>query len=319
MEKKRKILLTGATGYVGGKLLHRLQLEGHEINCLVRDPDRLTQCAPNIHVFQGDLLYRSSLWHAFQGVDTAYYLAHSLADRKKDFEAHEMQAAENFAAMARNAGVRRIIYLGGLGSARDGLSPHLQSRQDVGYVLRHSGVPTLELRASIVLGAGSLSFEMIRALTEHLPFMIMPKWVSVKAQPIGIQDLLDYLVQSLDIRLDMSRIVEIGGADQVSYRDLMVAYARERKLRRLMIPVPVLTPWLSSHWLGLVTPLQAAVRRKLIESIRNPTVVEDPSAEELYDITPCGAATAISSALQEIPPDREEPAHTVHESCRLAG
>ena len=316
----KKILLTGATGYIGGKLLKRLQLDGYEINCLVRSPSKLTAITANTHVFQGDLLYRSSMWRSFQGVETAYYLAHSLADPKKDFESNEIEAAKNFGTMARSAGVKRIIYLGGLGSANDTLSPHLQSRQDVGYVLRHSGVQTIELRASIVLGAGSLSFEMIRSLTEHLPLLVMPKWVSVKAQPIGIRDLLDYLVQALDLNLEESRIIEIGGSDQVSYRDLMVEYARQRHIKRLMLPLPVLTPWLSSHWLGLVTPLQASVGRKLIESIRNPTIVEDPSAKKLFDIKPCSAASAIAHALQKENPVRQQQRNSPGTvSLRMAG
>lgn len=297
-----KILLTGATGYVGGRLLQRLAMEGYEVNCLCRNPSRLHYRAPGIAVFEGDLLFRSSMWQAFQGVETAYYLVHSLADRRNTFEAHEIEAAENFAAMARSAGVKRIIYLGSLGRKSDELSAHIRSRQDVGYILRHSGVDTLELRSSIVLGAGSLSFEMIRALTEHLPVMIMPRWVSIKTQPIGIRDLLDYLVQSIDLQVEGSRIIEIGGRDQVSYRDLMTLYARCRGLHRLMIPVPVLTPRLSSHWLRLVTPLQAAVGRNLIESIRNATVVNDGAAEKLFDIHPGTAAEAMAQALMDTPP-----------------
>ena len=315
-----RILLTGATGYVGGKLLKRLELEGFPVNCLVRDPSKIKETAPTTRVFEGDVRYQSSMWHAFQGVETAYYLVHSLADKKKVFVANELKAAENFSIMARSAGVKRIIYLGGLGKNSTGLSPHLKSRQDVGFLLRTSGVQTLELRASIVLGAGSLSFEMIRALTERLPALIMPKWVSVKAQPIGIQDLLDYLVQSVSLNLSGSRIIEIGGADQVSYRDLMVEYARQRHLKRWFVPVPVLTPWLSSHWLGLVTPMQAAVGRKLIESIRNTTVVEDPSARKFFDIKPLSASAAIARALLETSPARQEPTvqHEL-ESVRLAG
>jgi uncharacterized protein YbjT (DUF2867 family) len=210
MNEKKRILLTGATGYVGGKLLKELEPLGHEIHCLARNPDNITAVGPNTTVFQGDVRVRDSMQEAFRGVDTAYYLVHSLSD-KHDFEQHEQEAAESFAFMARSSGVKRIIYLGGLGNEDDGLSPHLRSRQDVGRVLRGSGVPTIELRASIVLGAGSLSFEMIRALTEHLPFMVMPKWVSVKAQPIGIRDLLDYLIQSMDLPLTDSEVFEIGG------------------------------------------------------------------------------------------------------------
>jgi uncharacterized protein YbjT (DUF2867 family) len=238
------------------------------------------------------------MWKAFLGVDTAYYLIHSLSERK-GFEHLELEAAENFASMARGCGVKRIIYLGALGNPLERLSAHLRSRQDVGHVLRQSGIETLELRASIVLGEGSLSFNMIRDLAEHLPVMVMPRWVSTKAQPIGIRDLLDYLVQALDVELNQSEVVEIGGQDRMSYGDLMREYARQRGLRRMMVPVPVLTPWLSSHWLSFFTEVDAVLGRKLIEGIRNPTVVESRRSDELFDIEPACAATAISEALNK--------------------
>jgi uncharacterized protein YbjT (DUF2867 family) len=230
-------------------------------------------------------------------VHTAYYLIHSLGE-SKGFEQQEKIGAQNFAAVARESGVKRIIYLGGIGNEREELSPHLRSRHEVGRILRDSGVPTLEFRASIVLGSGSLSFEMIRALTEHLPVMVMPRWVSVLAQPIGIQDLISYLVQALDIPMEASEVVEIGGADQLSYRELMKEYARLRNLKRVMIPVPVLTPRLSSLWLGFVTPLYARVGRKLIESIKHPTIVTSNRAHELSALRPCGAPQAMQAALE---------------------
>ncbi len=177
------------------------------------------------------------------------------------------------------------------------LSPHLRSRHEVGRILRESGVPTIELRASIVIGSGSLSFELIRALSEHLPVMILPRWVSILAQPIAIGDLLQYLVQALDVPVSASVVVEIGGADRLSYAGLMREYMRQRSLRRIMIPVPVLTPWLSSLWLGLVTPLYARVGRKLIESIKHPTIVQDDAAARLFRVTPRSASEAIRSAL----------------------
>jgi uncharacterized protein YbjT (DUF2867 family) len=301
---ENRILITGATGYVGGKLLKRLENTGKHVNCLVRNPGKLQPSDQNTRVYQGDVFRRSSMWEAFQGVKTAYYLIHSLHD-KHDFESHEIEAAENFAYMAKSAGVERIIYLGALGNESQGLSPHLQSRQDVGHALRSYGVDTLELRCSIVLGDGSLSFNMIRDLTEHLPFMVMPRWVSTKAQPIGIEDLIDYLVASLTAPISRSEIVEIGGADQMSYKDLMKAYAKARGIRRLMIPVPVLTPWLSSHWLALFTSVDAAVGRKLIEGIRNPTIVESNRFRQLFDIEPASAETAINVALG----NRSESAH----------
>ncbi len=298
MRRKHKILLTGATGYVGGKLLRKLEAEGHEINCLVRNPDKLARHGPFTTVFQGDVLARSSMWEAFQGVDTAYFLVHFLHD-KDNFEAKELEAAENFASMARGAGVKRIIYLGALGNENDALSPHLRSRQDVGHSLRASGIQTIELRASIVLGAGSLSFEMIRDLAEKLPVMVMPKWAAMKAQPIGIHDLLDYLLQALDVAIERDEIVEIGGSDRMSYGDLLREYAHQRGLRRLMIPVPVLSPWLSGHWLAFFTGVDAAVGLKLIEGIRNPTVVENRRALDLFNVAPCGAAKAMADAINE--------------------
>ncbi|WP_372846911.1 NAD(P)H-binding protein, partial [Pontiella sp.] len=179
--KKHNILLTGATEYVGGKLLKRLESQGHQVNCLVRTPSKMGHTGRLTNVFEGDAMVRSTLWKPLAGVDTAYYLIHALGE-SHDFESKEIQAAENFASMARAAGVQRIIYIGALGNERDGLSPHLQSRQNVGHILRESCIPILELRASIILGDGSLSFNLIRDLTEHLPVMVMPRWVASKSQ-----------------------------------------------------------------------------------------------------------------------------------------
>jgi uncharacterized protein YbjT (DUF2867 family) len=231
-----------------------------------------------------------------QGVHTAYYLIHSLGT-KQDFEQDDRQAAANFASAARAAGVRRIIYLGGLGNPEHALSPHLRSRQETGHVLRSCGIPVIELRASIIIGSGSLSFEMIRALTERLPVMICPRWVSTPAQPIAIEDVLDYLLAALNLPEGDSRVFEIGGPDQVSYGDIMREYARQRGLGRLMISVPLLTPYLSSLWLGLVTPVYARVGRKLVESLRNPTVISDPSARDMFPLRPRPLREAIQRAM----------------------
>lgn len=267
------------------------------MRCLARRPTGLaSRVGAATEVVQGDVLEADSLGPALEGVESAYYMVHSMGSGT-DFEEQDRTAARNFGTAARRAGVRRIIYLGGLGHGRD-LSPHLRSRQEVGEVLRESGVPVLELRASIVIGSGSLSFEMIRALVERLPVMITPRWVEVEAQPIAVDDLLDYLVASLEVPLTESRVFEIGGADRVTYGDLMREYARQRGLRRAMIRVPVLTPWLSSLWLGLVTPLYARVGRKLAESIKHPTVVSDPSALEVFPVRPRGMREAIAAALR---------------------
>jgi uncharacterized protein YbjT (DUF2867 family) len=293
------ILLTGATGYVGGRLLPRLLQQGHHVRCLARHPEYLrARWGADCEVVTGDLLERESLTPALNGVTTAYYLAHSLGTGP-DFEAREMQCATNFAAVAKEAGVKRIIYLGGLGDHEGELSAHLRSRQEVGRLLHATGVPLVEFRASIVLGSGSLSFEMIRALVERLPIMIMPRWVSVESQPIAVEDLLDYLQQTLDLPgAESHRVYEIGGADRVTYAGLMREYARQRNLTRVMVPVPVLTPGLSSLWLGLVTPLFAPVGRVLIESIKHPTVVRDQRARRDFDLQPVGVDAAIASALR---------------------
>lgn len=289
------ILITGATGYVGGELLQALLAAGHRVRCLARRPEALRAVA-GAEVVRGDVLDAASVRAAMAGVDTAYYLVHSMSSAGS-FEEEDRIAARVFGDAAREAGVRRIVYLGGLGSNRERLSAHLRSRHEVGEILRSSGVPVIEFRASIVIGSGSLSFEMVRALVERLPVMIAPRWVSVPAQPIAIADLLQYLLAALELPPDRSGIFEIGGADQVSYGGLMQEYARQRGLKRVVLSVPVLTPRLSSLWLGLVTPLYVRVGRKLIESIRHPTVVEDPAALAVFPIRPCGFRQAIAAAL----------------------
>jgi len=292
------ILLTGATGYVGGRLLPLLAKDGWPVRCIARKPQHLASRVPaGVEVVQGDLLDATSLAAALRGVQTAFYLVHSMG-ATGDFEQQDRRAADWFGAAARNAGVKRIIYLGGLGEAHPGLSAHLRSRHEVGERLRAHGVPVVEFRASIILGSGSLSFEMIRALVERLPVMVTPRWVQVTAQPIAIGDVLAYLRHALQLEFDNHATFEIGGPDQVSYGDLMREYARQRGLRRLMIPVPLLTPRLSSLWLGLVTPLYARVGRKLIDSIRHPTLVRDPAALRVFPLKPVGVREAMSRALR---------------------
>ena len=291
------ILLTGATGYVGGRLLPLFEQRGLRVRCLSRRPDSLrSRVGAATEVVAGDVLDRVSLDAAMRGVDTAYYLVHSMG-ATGDFEREDREAANTFAEAARTAGVRRIVYLGGLGDASHQLSKHLRSRQETGQRLRATGVPVIEFRASIVIGSSSLSFELIRALVERLPIMICPKWVRVLAQPIAIEDLLQYLVEALELPDGMSQVFEIGGPDQVSYGDIMREYARQRGLRRLMIPVPVLTPRLSSLWLGLVTPVYARIGRKLVESLRNPTLVTNHDADGAFSVRPRGLRAAIERAL----------------------
>ncbi len=293
-----RVLLTGATGYVGGRLLKALEHDGYPVRCLARRPDFLqSRVSAQTEVVAGDVLDPASLAPALRGIHTAYYLVHSMGSGGS-FEEEDRRAAQNFGQAARQAGVHRIIYLGGLGDSTDALSSHLRSRQEVGDVLRESGVQTIEFRASIVIGSGSLSFEMIRTLVERLPVMITPRWVAIQAQPIAIADLLAYLLTALSLTVEGHPIFEIGGKDQVSYGEVMRAYARQRGLHRFMVPVPVLTPRLSSLWLGLVTPLYARVGRKLIDSLRHPTIVQDSTALEIFNIQPRGVAEAIAEALR---------------------
>jgi len=298
-EERNTILLTGATGYIGGRLLPILAATGRPVRLLVRDPARLQGSRPaGTEVVVGDLERADTLQDAFLGVDSAYYLVHSM-ETGGDFEAADRRAAENFAFAARAARVRRIIYLGGLGHDQEGLSSHLKSRHEVGELLRRGGVPVIELRASIVIGAGSLSFEMIRALVERLPLMVTPRWVEVLTQPIAIGDLLLYLRQALDLPLEGSAVFEIGGAERTSYGGMMREYARQRGLRRVMIRVPLLTPRLSSLWLALVTPVYARIGRRLIGSIRHATIVRDERASRIFSVAPRDLRTAIADALQE--------------------
>jgi uncharacterized protein YbjT (DUF2867 family) len=297
MDNRSLTLLAGATGYVGGRLLERLEARGERLRCLARRPEFLApRVRPGTEVVRGDVADAASLPPALGGVGTAYYLVHLMAAGARFAEA-DREAATNFARAAAAAGVRRIIYLGGLGHGEE-LSAHLASRQEVGRILASTGVPVIELRASIVIGSGSLSFEMARALVERLPVMVTPRWVGTRAQPIAIEDVLDYLLAALDAPPEVSGVFEIGGADQVSYLDIMLEYARQRGLRRWVIRVPVLTPRLSSLWLGLVTPLYARIGRQLIEGVRNETVVRDDRAARTFPgVRPRGIREAIARAL----------------------
>jgi uncharacterized protein YbjT (DUF2867 family) len=301
------ILVTGATGYIGTRLLAQLERQQRRVRCLARRPESLGgKTGPMTETARGDVLDPTSLRAAMQGVETAYYLVHSMGEGES-FEEKDRQAATNFAEAAAAAGVRRIVYLGGLGDASKPLSPHLRSRIEVGEIFRQHRVESIEFRASIVIGAGSLSFEMIRALVERLPVMIAPRWVDVPAQPISIRNLLGYLAGALELPATGHRIYEIGGSTVTSYGELMLEYARQRGLRRLIIAVPVLTPYLSSLWLGFVTPLYAKVGRILIDSIRHPTVVTDSAASRDFPIRPVSAACAIRDAL-----DEETRTHQIH-------
>ncbi len=297
MSEDGLILLTGASGYVGGRLRQALEAGARTLRCMARRPEHLrSRVAPGTEVVAGDVLDPGSLVGALAGVHTAYYLIHSMAT-SRDYAKNDRRGAESFAKAAREAGVRRIVYLGALGQGEQQLSRHLASRQEVGRILRESGVPTVEFRASIIIGSGSLSFELVRALVEKLPAMLTPRWVDTPTQPIGIEDLVAYLVAALGLAVRESVVYEIGGPDRVSYGDLMREYGRRRGLRRLMVPVPVLTPRLSSLWLALVSPVYAGVGRELIDGVRNETVVHDDRALSDFAIRPRGIRDVIARAL----------------------
>ncbi|MGE0606848.1 MAG: NAD(P)H-binding protein [Pirellulales bacterium] len=292
------ILLTGGTGYVGGRLIPLLEQQGVTLRCLARKPEKLQAVVqPRTEIVQGDVLDRGSLDAALQGVHTAYYLVH-LMSGAGDFEEQDRQAASNFAQAAKLAGVRRIIYLGGLGDDSDPtLSPHLRSRHEVGKILRESGVEVIEFRASVVIGAGSLSFDLIKTLTDRLPVMICPQWLTTPTQPIAVDDVLAYLLSAKDLTPGESRIFEIGCEDVTTYGGMIREYARQRDLRRWLIYVPVLTPYLSSLWLALVTPTKFEVGRHLIEGLKNPTVVRERKTLDAFPIRPMSVKGAISKAL----------------------
>jgi uncharacterized protein YbjT (DUF2867 family) len=291
-----RILVVGASGYIGGRLVPLLLARGHELVLTSRDVRPLATRFPEATVVAADLLDPPTLPPALEGVEVAYYLAHSMAAGERGFAERDRQAARDFARTARDAGVSRIVYLGGLGDDSADLSHHLASRHETGAELASHGVPVTEFRAAVVIGSGSASFEILRHLTERLPVMITPRWVGTRCQPIGISDVLDYLVDALD-HPEVSGIVEIGSPDILSYGDMMRAYARLRGLRRLMIPVPFLTPRLSSYWVNLVSPVPAGIARPLIEGLRNEVIVRDPGPSSAFTVHPMPYVEALQRAI----------------------
>jgi uncharacterized protein YbjT (DUF2867 family) len=295
-QENGRVLLTGANGYVGGRLVRRLEESGRPVRCMVRRPEALTgRAAEQTEIVYGDIFEPDSLDAALAGVTAAYYLVHSMAAPGLFADA-DRRGAENFAAAAHRSGVNRIIYLGGLGAEHD-VSTHLESRHEVGRILRESGVPTIEFRASIIIGSGSVSFEIVRSLVDRSPVLLIPRWVVSRAQPLAIEDVLAYLLAALDLEIEESRVFEIGGPDRVAYADLMREYARQAGLRRAMIRVPLVTPRISGLWLSVVTPVYASIGRELIDSLRHDTVVGDASAGEVFPIRPRGFHQAIARAL----------------------
>ena len=272
-----RALVTGATGYIGGRLVPPLLEAGHTVRVLVRDEakTRAHTWADDVEVEVGDATDEDAVRRAMQDVDVLYYLLHSIGTGS-DFGATERAMAEGFARAARDAGVRRIVYLSGMVPQGEELSEHLRSREQVGEVLLDSGVPTTVLQAGVVIGSGSASFEMLRYLTERLPVMVVPRWVHTRIQPIAVRDVLRYLVGSADMPSDVSRRFDVGGPDVLTYLEMMQKYAKVAGLpRRRVLPVPVLSPTLSSHWVGIVTPVPASLAKPLVESLRNTVVASE--------------------------------------------
>ncbi len=299
-----KILVTGASGYIGRQLAKKLLADGHEVICMVRNAAR-TNLGPAEYrrVVEADVLRPETLATALDGIEVAYYLIHSMSGREQGFEERDRRAAYNFAVAAKRAGIRRVIYLGGLAAAGAPASEHLKSRHETGAVLRKFGPPLIEFRAGIIVGNGSTSFEIIRCLTERLPVMICPRWVTTRTQPIAVDDVLDYLVAALQITGCVEQPIEIGGATVETFRSMMLGYARRRGLKRWLIRVPMLTPRLSSYWLDLVTPFSPAVSRPLIEGMRTESVCTTRLAAHLFPtIQPISYDAALRKCLARSAP-----------------
>ena len=292
-----RVLVTGASGYVGGRLVPALVGQGVDVCCLARTPAKL-DVAPwrtSVEVFRGDV--GGDLTEAMAGVDVAVYLVHSIG-QGTGWAERELDDARNFGQAASAAGVRRVVYLGGLGSDSDVLSKHLRSRHDVGRVLASSGVDVVELRAGVIIGSGSASFEMLRYLVEVLPVMVTPRWVETRCQPIAIADVIDLLVSAVTRPETPAQVYEVGGPDVVTYAEMMALYAETAGLaRRRLIRVPLLTPGLSSHWVGLVTPVPVPLARELVESLVNEVTVQEHPASDAFSIEPMALLDAISRAL----------------------
>jgi uncharacterized protein YbjT (DUF2867 family) len=296
------ILVTGSTGYIGGRLVPALLEAGYKVRVLVRDPDRLVGRAwlDEVEVVRGDVLAPETLPAALNGITAAYYLIHSMASGE-DFHQRDLLAAKNFSEAAKTANVKQIIYLGGLGDYQADLSEHLKSRQDTGKMLAQSGVPITEFRAAVIVGSGSISFEMIRYLTERVPLMVCPRWVYTSTQPIAIKDVLAYLLAALTTPASHNKVIEIGGKDVVTYGEMMLGYADVRGLKRILVPVPFLTPKLSAYWVHWVTPVSAEIAHALVEGLRNEALVTDHSADKIFPgITPVDYKEAVQTALANL-------------------
>lgn len=297
----KKVLVIGATGYVGGRLVPRLRAEGYAVRCMARDPRKLEGRGwGEVEVVRGDVLDPESLAGAVRGCSVLYYLVHSMGAGEGSFEERDRKGAENTARAAAGAGVERIVYLGGLGRRTADLSPHLRSRNEVGSVLAAGPVPVTEFRAAMVIGSGSASFEMMHALVNRLPVMTAPKWVSTRSQPVAVADVLRYLVECPSVPASAGTVIDIGGPDILTYREMMLRFARLLGLRRWIIVVPVLTPRLSSLWINFVTPIPASLARPLVEGLKSEMVCENDLASRLFPWETTGFDDAVARALARV-------------------
>jgi uncharacterized protein YbjT (DUF2867 family) len=297
-----RVLVTGATGYIGGRLVPRLLELGHHVRCVARNPSRLAGYPwPGAEIVAADLEEPNVFWNILDGIDVAYYLVHSMATGEAYRERDRLMAL-SFAEAAARVGVKRIIYLGGLGDPEKAHSPHLVSRQEVGRCLASTGVPVIEFRAAVIVGSGSVSFEMIRHLVERLPVMIAPTWVNTRCQPIGIRSVLEYLVEALD-HPTARGVYEIGGVEVLTYREMMLRYAKQRGLRRLIVPFPVPRPELAGRWVDFVTPIPYSIARPLVESLATQVVVRNDAARTTFKVQPTGYDEAVRRALSRLEHD----------------
>jgi uncharacterized protein YbjT (DUF2867 family) len=295
--KQAKVLVTGATGFIGKRLVSALLGEGIPVRCLTRRPGQ--GIPPEAENVIGDLLDRSNLDEAFRGIDTAYYLVHAMAGNRAGFERRDREAAENFVAVAEKCGLKRVIYLGGLGEENDNLSEHLASRLEVAKILKGGSIQTTYLRAAVIIGAGGASFEMIRALVEHLPVMITPRWVSTRCQPIAVRDVIAYLIGCLKDERTAGKTYDIGGPEILSYREMMERFAEIEKKFIMIFPVPFLTPKLSSYWVGLMTPVKPSISMPLIEGLGNEVICHDDEIRKILPIPLTSYDEAARIALAE--------------------